>query len=128
MRLGVSFGLLCATGLSSARVLAQPTPLATSALQPDIAIAGALREQAARARTHRYAWTGINGALALGSFAVLPLVDRETRPDFVVGGVGSLLSTVTTFAFPLRVESDAPARERALRLPPAERTQKLREL
>ena len=94
----------------------------------DAAIAAALREQAHRAHVHRYVWTGVNGALALGSFVVLPVVDRASRPDFVVGGVGSLLGTVATFAFPMRVESDLAELDAAERLPPEERRLKLREL
>jgi hypothetical protein len=108
--------------------MAQPTPAVTSDVELELAIVRALHEQAGRAHTHRYVWTGINGALALGSFAALPVVQRESRPDFVVGGVGSLLSAVTTFVFPLRVESDASDLDRIERLPPEERSRKLHEL
>jgi hypothetical protein len=125
LRLGYSFAFVCAQSLCSARLLAQPT---TAAPADDSEIAAALREQAHRAHVHRYVWTGVNGALALGSFAVLPVVDRASRPDFVVGGVGSLLGTVATFAFPLRVESAAVELDAAERLPPEARQRKLHEL
>jgi hypothetical protein len=78
----------------------------------------ALREEAHRARVWRYAWTGINGALAIGSFVAVPLVAREERPDYIVGGIGSAVNTATTFFMPLRVES---AEEELDELPPAER-------
>src|SRR5260221_306477 len=59
-------------------------------------VAAYLRHEARRAATWRYAWTGINGAFAVGSFAAIPLVDPQARPDFVLGGIGSTLSTVIT--------------------------------
>jgi hypothetical protein len=110
------------------RLLADPLPPATPDAQLDSAMARALREQAGRAHTHRLVWTGINGALAVGSFAVLPALDRSSRPDFVVAGVGSVLGTVATFAFPLRVERDRTELDDAERLPPEARHQKLHEL
>jgi hypothetical protein len=121
-------------------LLAQPTlPVAAPALPSraaalddsaldDAAIAAALREQAGRARTHRYVWTAVNGALAVGSFVLLPVVDRESRPDFVVAGVGSLLSTVATFAFPLQVDSDRAELNAQGQLPPETHRRRLREL
>jgi hypothetical protein len=129
LRLGYSLALIGAGCLGSARLLAEPLSLAApDARHDDAAIDAALRAQAKRAHTHRYAWTGINGALTVGSFALIPLVRRESRPDLVVAGVGSALGTVATFVFPLRVES-APAELDSLALlPAAERQQKLREL
>jgi hypothetical protein len=123
--------LVCAGCSGSERLLADPLPPAApdaSDAQLDSAMARALREQAGRAHTHRLVWTGVNGALAVGSFAVLPVLDRSSRPDFVVAGVGSVLGTVATFAFPLRVERDSTELDDAERLPPAARHQKLREL
>ncbi|HEY4156716.1 MAG TPA: hypothetical protein VGM29_01420, partial [Polyangiaceae bacterium] len=113
--------LIAAGCLGSARLLAEPSsPAAADARHDDAAIDAALREQARRAHIHRYAWTGINGLLTVGSFTLLPVVSRESRPDFVVAGVGSALGTVATFVFPLRVES-APAELDSLdALPPAE--------
>ena len=108
---------------SSARALAQSSP---EPRLDDSAVDAALREQAGRARTYRYAWTGVNGALAVGSFALLPVVERSSRPDFVVAGVGSLLGTVATLAFPLRVESDEAELDAIARLPDGERHERLR--
>jgi hypothetical protein len=116
-----------ALSASSARAFAQELPAAPPAAPlDDSAIEAALREQAARAHTHRYAWTGINGALAVGAFALLPALDRASRPDFIVAGVGSLLGTIATFAFPLRVESDAAELDAIAREPEPERHRRLR--
>ncbi len=60
---------------------------------------------ARRARTWRYAWTGINGALAVGSFGLLPLVQSEQRLELVVGGIGSTVAAVFTWFVPLEVEA-----------------------
>ena len=129
MRIACTWALIGAGCLGSARLSAEPlSPAATDARHDEAALNAALREQASRAHTHRYAWTGVNGALTVGSFALIPLVGHDSRPDFVVAGVGSALGTVATVAFPLRVES-APAELDALNgLPPAERQQKLHEL
>ena len=87
-----------------------------------------LHEQARRARAYRYAWTGINAVLAVGSFALLPLLEPETRKDYIVSGIASTLGTVTTFVFPLNVEHDDAALAALAALPPAERTKKLTRL
>jgi hypothetical protein len=77
-----------------------------------------LREEAHRARVWRYAWTGVNGALMVGSFVAVPLVPSEERPDYIIGGIGSAVNTATSFFMPLRVESaeaeldEMPASER----------------
>lgn len=83
----------------------------------------ALRAEASRARTWRYAWAGVNGGLTVGAFVALPLDDREARPDWIVSGVGSGVTVLACWFFPLRVESavdelDAlPFAERARQLP-----------
>jgi hypothetical protein len=82
----------------------------------------ALEGEATRARTWRYAWVGINGAVTVGSFALVPLVDRESRPDFVVSGVGAGITLLTTWIWPLRVET---AVEELQGLSPAERARLL---
>jgi hypothetical protein len=64
-----------------------------------------LREQARAAKRWRYWWTGINFGLMAGSFATVPLVDRPSRPDWIVAGVGSGIAVLTTWIWPLRVES-----------------------
>jgi hypothetical protein len=58
-----------------------------------------------RARTWRYAWSGINGALAVGSFAIMPFVERDRRIELAVGGVYSTVGAVFTWFVPLEVES-----------------------
>lgn len=85
----------------------------------------ALRAEAHRARVWRYAWTGINGALMVGSFVLVPLSSREERPDYIIGGIGSALNTATSFFMPLRAES---AEEELDALPPAERPKHVRRL
>lgn len=129
MRFGFFFSLVCAASFCSGRLLAQPLPsVAPDAQLDDAAIDAALREQAGRAHTHRYAWTAINGGLALASFAVLPVIQRASRPDFIVSGAGSVLGAVATFVFPLRVESDEADLDAAEHSSPEERTRKLRAL
>jgi hypothetical protein len=64
-----------------------------------------IRDEAHRARVWRYSWTGINGAITVGSFVAVPLVNAEERPDWVVSGAGQALSTLATWFWPLRVES-----------------------
>jgi hypothetical protein len=83
----------------------------------------ALRGEAHRARVWRYTWSGINAGILAGSFVAAPLVAREDRPDWVVSGVGSGISLLATWFWPLRVESAAdeldalPLAERARELP-----------
>jgi hypothetical protein len=84
-----------------------------------------IQAEARRARVWRYSWTGVNAVLTAGSFAAVPFVDRESRPDWVVSGVGSAVTTVLTYAWPLRVES---AEEELTALPAAERSKHLRRL
>src|SRR5262249_40284446 len=82
-----------------------------------------LRTEADHAWAWRRNWTLINVGLMAGSFAMLPLVERESRPDWVVSGVGSGITAAATWFWPLRVESAAdelaalPAAQRAQRLP-----------
>jgi hypothetical protein len=81
-----------------------------------------LRREANRAWAWRRNWTLVNVALTVGSFAVVPLVEREDRPDWIVSGAGSGITALTTFIFPLRVEAAADELES---LSPAERTRAL---
>jgi hypothetical protein len=76
-----------------------------AAAEPAVCDELLIHAEARRARVWRYSWTGVNAALAVGSFAVVPFVDSESRPDWVVSGTGSAITTVLTFAWPLRVES-----------------------
>ena len=66
-----------------------------------------LHDEARRARTWRYTWSGVNAGFMVGSFVAVPLVDRESRPDWIVSGVGSGVTVLATWFFPLRVESAA---------------------
>jgi hypothetical protein len=61
--------------------------------------------EARRARTWRYAWTGINGALAVGQFALIPWASNDQRLEFAVGGVGSTATAIVTWFVPLEVEA-----------------------
>jgi len=103
-------------------------PADASVADDDAALIRSLREQAGRAQTWRYAWTGVNGALAVGSFAPLPWASRESRPDWIVGGVGSVISTALTVFFPLRVENADADLAELERAPSAERHARLRAL
>jgi hypothetical protein len=82
-----------------------------------------LRTEADSAWAWRRNWTLINVGLMAGSFAVVPLVEREDRPDWIISGAGSGITAITTWFFPLRVESAAdelealPVSERAKQLP-----------
>jgi len=50
-------------------------------------------------------WTGINGVLAVGSFALLPFVERDQRIELVVGGAGSTVASLFTWFVPLDIEA-----------------------
>ncbi len=119
LKLSVGLSVLALAQVSAAHACAQ---------SDDAALVAALREQGARAHTHRLVWTSVNGALAVGSFALIPFVARDSRKDFVVSGVGSVLGTAATVFFPLRVETDAAELDAIESLPPAERSARLREL
>lgn len=84
-----------------------------------------IRDEARRARTWRYTWTGINGAMMVGSFVAVPIFPKEERPDWIVGGIGSAINVGTTWFLPLEVES---AEEELDALPPAERPRHVRRL
>jgi hypothetical protein len=113
MRRLASLGLIACFVSFSAGVLAQPTMSGEAEL----------RREARRAKTWRYTWTAVNGGLTAGAFVAAPLVSREERPDFIVSGIGSAITTICTWAWPLRVEH-APDELDAL--PPAEQVQRLR--
>jgi hypothetical protein len=98
--LGVAFaasGLAWAAGAGAqtarAKVESSPCPLRL------------FHEQAHAARTWRYAWSGVNAGLMVGSFVAVPLVAKEDRPDWIVSGIGSGVTVLATWFFPLRVES-----------------------
>jgi hypothetical protein len=105
--------LILPTSMLLASAVAQAQPVCNDAVpladQPGAAAAAAqlsrdLADEGRRARTWRVAWTAINGALTVGSFAPMPFVSREQWPDLVVSGVGSAISTVLTVAWPLEAE------------------------
>jgi hypothetical protein len=141
LKLGFLCALAAAACLLPARLRAKPAadtavsaadaPLAADTERSDHGdadVEALLRDQALRARSYRYAWTGINAALAVGSFAVIPLIDHAHREDYVVNGIASLVGMATTLALPLQVEGDEPALSASAALPPAERHKRLRAL
>ena len=71
---------------------------------------------ARRARTWRYAWSGINGGLAIGSFGLMPFVERDRRIELAVGGVYSTVSAVFTWFVPLEVEATLDRRNKPVSL------------
>ena len=77
----------------------------------------AFHDEAHRARVWRYTWSGVNAGLMVGSFVAVPLVERESRPDWIVSGVGSGITVLATWLWPLRVEGAA---EELDALPPSE--------
>ncbi|HEX2870448.1 MAG TPA: hypothetical protein VHP33_04315 [Polyangiaceae bacterium] len=98
---------------------------AASAAEPVPGQAYSLRDEARRARTWRYVWSGVNAGLMVGSFAAVPLVEREARPDWIISGIGSGITVAATWLWPLRVES---ASEELDALPDAERAKQWRRL
>jgi hypothetical protein len=138
LKLGYICALAAAGCLLPARLHAQMVPpgasLTASApsdeplAQSEPEIEALLRDQAQRAGTYRYVWTGINAGLAIGCFGLMPLVSHDQGEDYAVSGIASLLGTVTTFAFPLHVEHDEPELDALRSLPPTERRKKLSEL
>jgi hypothetical protein len=105
--------------LASCAVLWAPQ---ASAAEPSCD-ATALRAEAHRARVWRYTWSGINAGLMVGAFVAVPLVERESRPDWIVPGIGSGVTVLATWIWPLRVEGAAedleelPSAEQATALP-----------
>lgn len=91
--------------------------------EPRAGTAEDLHAEARSARTWRYTWVGVNGGLMVGAFAMLPLVERENRPDWIISGIGSGVTLLATWLWPLNVEgadeelSALPAAERSRRLP-----------
>jgi hypothetical protein len=87
-----------------------------------------LQDEARKARTWRYAWTGINGALAAGSFGLLLFVDEEQYPDYIISGIGSTFTSALTFFTPLDVESNAEEAVTLRSLPADQRLRRLETL
>jgi hypothetical protein len=108
MRSLASFGLFACLATLSTCALGRPPAHGASEL----------RREAQRAKTWRYGWTAVNGGLTLGALAAVPLVSADDRPDFVVSGIGSAITTICTWIWPLRVEGAADELEV---LGPAER-------
>ncbi len=97
MPLLASFALASCCMLYGAGALAEPNHCDQQSL----------RDEARSARTWRYTWSGVNAGLMVGAFVAVPLVDKESRPDWIVSGVGSGVTVLATWFFPLRVESAA---------------------
>src|SRR5437868_3476670 len=57
-----------------------------------------------RARRWRYVWSGVNGTLAVASFAAMPFATRDQRVELAVGGAYSTVAAVFTWFVPLEVE------------------------
>ncbi len=93
----------------------------TEAVASTKALETSMIAEGARARRWRYAWGFGNEALATGSFAVLPLYEREKRPDVVVGAFGSVFSGALTLLTPLGVEAAARDLQTGAKLGPCER-------
>jgi hypothetical protein len=93
----------------------------TEAIASTKALETSLIAEGARARRWRYVWGLTNETLAVGSFAVLPLYEREKRPDVVVGAFGSAFSGALTLLTPLGVEAAARDLERSTALGACER-------
>lgn len=116
MRTLASFGLFsCLATLSTCALAAPPVQGPTE-----------LPREAQRAETWRYAWTAVNGGLTLGAFVAVPLVSSEDRPDFVVSGIGSAITTLGTWVWPLRVEGAAAELEVMAPAERARHTERLR--
>ena len=114
-RFGLGMRLIFSLALASCFL---SSAAAASAAEPTQGSPYSLRDEARRARTWRYVWSGVNAGLMVGSFAAVPLVERESRPDWIISGIGSGVTVVATWLWPLRVES---ASEELDALPPAER-------
>jgi hypothetical protein len=69
-----------------------------------------------RARTWRYVWSGVNGGLAVTSFALMPFVTRDQRVELAVGGAYSTVAAAFTWFVPLEVESALDRRGKAVPL------------
>jgi hypothetical protein len=110
------------------RLRAQPVPPPQQFGQSAPEITALLRDQSRRARRYRYVWTGINGGLALGCFALLPLSSHDRREDYAVSGIASLVGAVTTFVLPLNAEDDERQLGALSELAPAERHEQLQKL
>ena len=95
---------------------------ATALAAPNGCDEQALGDQAHRAKTWRYTWSGVNAGLMAGSFVAVPLVERASRPDWIVSGIGSGVTALATLLLPLRAESAADELEA---LPPTERARQL---
>ncbi|HEX6277002.1 MAG TPA: hypothetical protein VFZ53_28370 [Polyangiaceae bacterium] len=116
MRLLVSLALaFCVASQSGGVRAAEPAP------EPQFS----LRDEARRARTWRYVWSGVNAGLTVGAFAAVPLVERESRPDWIISGIGSGVTVLATWFLPLRVES---ASDELDALPPDEKAKQWRRL
>jgi hypothetical protein len=66
-----------------------------------------LASEARRARTWRYAWTGINAGSTVLSLGGIPILPKSETPALAVGAATSVLSGLFTWFWPLDVEEDA---------------------
>jgi hypothetical protein len=105
----VAFGFAVVTAVSGARAAC---PTSARGTQSDLGarLSGqwlyeAELRDARRARVWRYAWSGVNGGLAVGAFGLMPFASRDQRIELAVGGVYSTAAAVFTWFVPLEVES-----------------------
>jgi len=121
---------LVAAGLSLAGATFGLSPLASaqctnSAPTENAPIVKELVGEAGRARTWRYAWTGINAGSMVLSLGGIPILPKSETPALVVGAATSAVSGLFTWFWPLDVEDDAEAALRVGCLAPAERDSEL---
>jgi hypothetical protein len=99
---------LCGALFASSALVCTVEAAAADAVESAAPCSGRLvTEEARAARTWRYAWSGINAGFMVGSFVAVPLVHKEDRPDWIISGIGSGVTVLATWFFPLRVESAA---------------------
>lgn len=91
-------------------------------------IAQELAAEAGRARTWRYAWTGINAGSVALSLGGIPILPKSERPALVVGAATAAVSGLFTWFWPLDVEQDAEAAARLGCLAGVERATELTRL
>jgi hypothetical protein len=65
-----------------------------------------MREQAARAKTWEWAWSGIGYGLAAGQYGEILLLPPERRLEEAIEATATLYLPLQVFLFPLRVRGD----------------------
>jgi hypothetical protein len=73
-----------------------------------------MRDQAARAKTWEWAWSGIGYGLAAGQYALVPLMPPEHRLEQALEATVALYLPASIFVLPLRVRKDDAILEQML--------------